>query len=74
MINKPSHFVNESWSCIDLIFPSNTSFMKNCKSKMSIYKKCYHNIIYGILNFDVPLLPPYYRGVQDCKHANTECI
>ena len=30
--------------------------------------------IYGTLNFDIPLPPPYYRDVWDYKHANTESI
>ena len=74
MINKPAHFLNESSSCIDLIFSSNTSFVKNCGIELSINEKCFHNIIYGTLNFDVPLPPPYYRDAWDYKHATTESI
>ena len=29
MIDKPTHFISESSSCIDLIFSSNVSLMKN---------------------------------------------
>ena len=72
MINKPRHFINESSSCIDLIFSSNTSFLKICESELSIYEKCHHNIIYGTLNFDIPLPSTCYRDVWDYKHANTE--
>ena len=74
MINKPTHFINESWSCIDLIFSSNTSFVKNCGSELLICEKCHHNIIYGTLNFDIPLPPPYDKDIWDYKHANTEII
>ena len=74
MINKPTHFINESSSCIDLIFSSYTSFVKNCGSELPIYEKCHHNIIYGTLNFNVLLPPPYYRDIWDYKHANTESI
>ena len=74
MIIKPTHFINESSSCIDLIFSSNTSFVKNCGSELSIYEKCHHNIIYGTLNFDIPLPPPYYRDIWDYKHADTDSI
>ena len=76
MINKPTHFINESSSCIDLIFSSNTSFVKNCGSgsKLLIYEKCHHNIIYRTLNFNISLPPLYYRDVWDYKHANTESI
>ena len=74
MINKPRHFINESSSSIDLIFSSNTSFVKNCGSELSIYEKFHYEIIYGTLNFDAPLSPPYYRDAWDYKHANTESI
>ena len=74
MINKPTHFINESSSCIDLIFSSNTSFIKNCGSELSIHEKCHRHNIYETLNFDIPLPPPYYRDVWDYKHANTENI
>ena len=74
MINKPTHFVNESSSGIDLIFSSNTSFVKNCGSELSIYEKCHHNIIYGTLNFDIPLPPSYYRDIWDYKNADTDSI
>ena len=36
IIKKPTHFINESSSDIDLIF-SNTSFVKNCGSELLIY-------------------------------------
>ena len=74
MINEPPHFINESSFCIDLIYSSNTSFVKNWGSEPSIYEKCHHNIIYETLNFHVPLPPPYYRDVWDYKHTNTESI
>ena len=55
MADKPTHFVNESSSCIDLIFSSNVNLTKNCGVEQSLYKKCDHNIIYGTLNFNIPL-------------------
>ena len=52
MINKPMHFIHKSSFCIDLIIFSNSSFVKNCGSELSIYEKCNCNIIYGALNFN----------------------
>ena len=60
MIDKPTCYINESSSCIDLIFCSNLNRMKNCGVGRSLYEKCHHNIIYGTLNFNLPLPPPYY--------------
>ena len=61
MIDKPTHYINESSTCIDLIFSSNVNHKKNCGVEQSLYKKCDHNIIHGTLNFDIPLPPPSYR-------------
>ena len=43
MINKPTHVINQSSSCINLIFSSDTSFV-NCGSEPSINEKYLHNI------------------------------
>ena len=72
-INKPTHFTSVSSSCIDLIFASNTTYL-NTGIEKSIYDKYHHNIIHGWLNFDIPLLPPYYRKLWDYKKVNTEAI
>ena len=72
MINKPTHFIIESSSCIGIIFSSNTIF--ELGKWTSDLRKMYHNIIYGTLNLNIPLPPPYYRDVWDSKHANTESI
>ena len=61
MINKLTHFINESSSCIDLIVSSNTSFVKDFGSELSVYEKCYH--LWNVI--DVPLPPSYYRDVWD---------
>ena len=60
MINKPIHYINESSSCNDLIFSSNVNLTKNWGVEQSLYEKYHHNIIYGTLNFSIPLIPPYY--------------
>ena len=46
---------------------------RNCRIEKSILEKC-HDIIYGTLNFNVPLPPPYDTEIWDYKHANTENI
>ena len=63
MIDKPTHYTNESSLCIDLIFSSNVNIAKNCEVEQSLYKTCHHNIIYGTLNFNIPLPPPYFREI-----------
>ena len=60
LISKPTHFISESSSCINLIFSTNASLTPNCGTEASIYEKCHPNIIYGTLNFNILLPPPYY--------------
>lgn len=75
MSHKPTHFINESSPCIDLIFYFKYQFCKkNCGNELSIYEKCHHNIIYEILSFNVPFPNPYYREIWNRKYANTESI
>ena len=70
MIDKPTHYINESSSCINLIFYSNVNLSKNCSVEQSLYETCYHNIINRTLNFSIPLPPPYFKEIWDYKNAN----
>ena len=62
MINKPTYFTNISASCIDLICTSKKRYLTT-GIKQSIYDECDHNTIYGKVNFNIPLPPPYYRKI-----------
>ena len=73
IIDKPTHYINESSSCIDLIFSSNGNLTKNCRAEQSLYEKCHHNIIYNP-KFQYTSSPPYYREPWGFKTANIECI
>ena len=74
LINKPTHFVNKTSPCIGLIFSSDLKITLTCVIEKTIHEQCHHDIIYGTLNFSVPLPPPYYREIWNHKHANTENI
>ena len=55
MIDKPTNYINESSSYIDLIFSSNVNLRKRCGVEQPRYETCHHNIIYETLNFNIPL-------------------
>ena len=38
MIDKPTHYINESSSCIDLIFSTNVNLTKNGGVGQSLYE------------------------------------
>ena len=61
MIDKPTHYINESSSCTHLIFSSNVTLTKNCGVEQSLSEACHHNIIYRTLYFNIPLPPLYFR-------------
>ena len=39
---------------------------------MSLFEKCHHNIVYGKIDFKIPIPPPYIK--ENCKNASSECI
>ena len=61
LINKPTHIRKESSSCIDLIFATSPNLIRETGIELSIFEKCHHGLIYGIINFKVPLPQPYLR-------------
>ena len=73
IIDKPTHAINTSMSCIDLIFCTNQSVISNHGVDVSIFDKSHHNI-YGKINIHVPLPPTYVQEVWDYEKANIEII
>ena len=61
-------------SCIDLIFCTNKNIISNYGVDVTIFEKCYRNIIYGKINVRVPLPSIYIREIWDCSKANTENV
>ena len=74
IIDKPNRVINNSMSCIDLIFCTNQSAITNHGVDVSIFDKCHHNIIYGKINTRVPFPPTYVQEVWDYKKVNIENI
>ena len=74
IIDKPIHIVNNSMSCIDLIFCTNANVIFKHGVDVSIFEKCHHNIIFGKIEISVPLPPAYVREVWDYSKANAENI
>ena len=70
IIDKPTHVINNSMSCIDLIFCTNQNVISNYGINVSLFNKCHHNIIHGKIDIRVPLRPVYVREVWDYSKAN----
>ena len=41
---------------------------------MSLFEKCHHNIVYGKIDFKIPIPSPCMRGDWEYKNASTESI
>ena len=69
IIDKPTRVLNNSMSCIDLIFCTNQNVISNYGVDVSMFKKCHHNIIHGKTDIRVPLSRVYVREVWDYNNA-----
>ena len=74
IIDKPTHLINNTMSCIDLIFCTNQNVISNYCVDVSMFKKCHHHIIPGRIDIRVPLPPIYVCEVWDYNKANVENI
>ena len=74
LTKNPALFVNSSASCINLILSTNKSLLNDCGIDPRLYDIRHHIIIFGKVNFKIPLPPPLYRGIWDCKDANNKTI
>ena len=59
LIDQPTHIMNESRSCIDLIITDQTNILVDYGVHPSLYKTCHHEITYGKINLSVPPPPSY---------------
>ena len=66
---------NTSSSCIDLIFTSNPNLITEFGIEKSLYAdSCHHSVVFGKMNLNVPLPPPYTREVWDYNKADKKNI
>ena len=69
IIDKPTHFINHSSYCIDLIFTSNPSIIVNSGIDKSFCSSYHLDIIYRKINFRFPLSLPCLRTIWNYKNA-----
>ena len=74
MINKPTHITKESSSCIALTFATSPNVIRETGVELTVFERCYHNLIYVIIDFKVPPPPSYLREVRDYENANVNHI
>ena len=70
----PRHIVNNSSSCIDLIFNSQPNLLIEFGVHPSLDPSCHHQIVFGKFNLDIVFPPLYEREIWHYQKANTDLI
>ena len=74
IISEPTHILNNTSSCIDLIFTSQPNLVSNSGVYSSLHNNCHHNIIYAKFNLKIEYPPPYERLVWNYSKADITSI
>ena len=74
IINEPTHILDNSSSCIDLIFISQPNLSVESGTQPSLHPNCHHQIVYAIFNLEVIYPPPYTREVWHYQDSDVELI
>ena len=74
LIQEPTHILNSSSSCIDLIFISQPDLVMESVIHSSLHSGFQHRIVFEEFNVSIFCPPPYERTVSYYERANTELI
>ena len=61
VINESTYLLENSSSCIDLIFTSQPNLVMNAGVYPSLHTNCHHQIVYAMFNLKIYHSPPYKR-------------
>ena len=73
LIDKPTHILPNSSSCIDLIFSAENNVLESGVLS-SLHPRCHHQIPYCKINFRIPFPPSYKRKIWNFSRANSTLI
>ena len=74
LISKPTHILQNSLSCNDLIFTDQPSLVVDSGVHPKLHENCHHQITYCKLNLKIVFLPPYEHLVLGFKRADLNAI
>ena len=74
IISEPSHTLQHSSSCIDLIFTNQPNIVMDSRVDSPLHSKCHHEIIYSKLNLKIVYPPLYIRKIWNYNRAETDLI
>ena len=74
VIREPTHILDNTSSCVDLIFTSHPNLITESGVHPTLHPNCHHQIVYSKFNLQIYFPPPYLQEVWHYKDANTELI
>ena len=74
LIDEPTHIINDSSPCIDLIITSQPFLFVEHGIHPSLFKNCHHKIVHGKLNLSVPPPPVFKRKLWDYNNADIDAL
>ena len=74
IIKEPTHILENSSSCIDLIFTTQPNMVLESGVHHSLHQNCHHQIIFAKFNLKVYYPPPYERTMFHYSQANADQI
>ena len=74
IIYEPTYMLENSSSCIDLIFALQPNLSVESGTQPSLHANCHHQIIYAKFNLEVLYPPPYTREVWHYQDSNVDQI
>ena len=74
LIQEPTHVLNSSSSCIDLIFTSQPNLVMELVVNSSQNPNCHHQVLFAKFNPSILFPPPYERTAWSYEKANPELI
>ena len=72
-INEPTHILNNSSPCIDLIFNSQPNLIIESGVDKSLHPNCHHQRVFAKFNSDIVYQPFYEREIWHYQKANKRC-
>ena len=74
LISAPTHILQHSSSCIDLIFVNQPNLVIDSGIHPSLHQNCHHQVMFCKLTLKIEYSPTYSREVCDYGKAQTDLI
>ena len=74
LISAPTHILQHSSSCFDLIFVNQPNLVIDSGIHPSLLQNCHHQVIFCKLKLKIEYPPPYAREVWDYGKAQNHLI